>query len=143
MSAYITVDLTPLDKALKALPEKAEIAATQAVAQAAHVVEAETKRNLTRYSHKKGTPTPSPPGEPPALVTGTLRRSIEVRTYPNRLTPYAEVGPTVIYGRAQELGYPPRNLPARPYLKPAVHLAIHSGKVQAVFTQAWTRAIHG
>lgn len=39
-------------------------------------VETKTKQNLGQSSHPYGTPTPATPGGPPALVSGTLRRSI-------------------------------------------------------------------
>lgn len=40
-------------------------------------IEREAKLNLARAgTHKYGTPTPASPGGPPALVSGTLRRSV-------------------------------------------------------------------
>jgi len=61
---------------------------------------------LTRSSHSRGTPTPAPPGGPPALVGGHLKRS--VRLYPAYTTgtysAEAKVVPLIVYARIQELG---------------------------------------
>lgn len=61
---------------------------------------------LTDYTHPRGTPTTSPRGGPPALVSGNLRRSIKTRRdYSGDVGVYAGlVGPTIVYGRIQELG---------------------------------------
>lgn len=51
--------------------------------------------------------------------TGRLRSSINTRV--KRIGPtgmLGVVGTNVVYARAHEFGYPPRNLPARPYLRP-------------------------
>lgn len=70
-------------------------------------------------SHKKGQPHQG--GDKPNVVTGTLRRSI--RATPVEKTGLFEysssVGPTVVYGRAVELGYAPRNMRPFPYFNPA------------------------
>ena len=42
----------------------------------AAAIEAKAKAELTRSSHPYGTPTPAGRGQPPALVSGTGRRSI-------------------------------------------------------------------
>lgn len=79
------------------------------------------KRKLKRKAHKKNEPTNSAPGEPPATVTGTLARSEQVEG-PEEIGfghYVAAVGPTVVYGRIQELGGEAGNgatLPARPSL---------------------------
>ncbi|HCT79274.1 MAG TPA: hypothetical protein DGT23_22475 [Micromonosporaceae bacterium] len=76
--------------------------------QAALLIEREGKRRLRRYTHPRGTPTPSPAGVgPPALVSGHLRRSWKtVPAYPGRKpwTIEARTGPTAVYARIQELG---------------------------------------
>jgi hypothetical protein len=64
--------------ALRAIPERVAAATPTALAQAGHVVEGMVKLELSRTSHPPGTPTPSPPGSPPSLITGALRRSIMV-----------------------------------------------------------------
>jgi hypothetical protein len=113
------------------------------VAKSAHLVERKAKEKLTTSSHEPGTPTPSAPGEPPSLVTGNLRRSITV-TGPTQVGPMtwkAEIGPTAIYGRAQELGYEPRNLPPRPYMEPALDEALP--EILQMYRDALSKAILG
>lgn len=65
-----------------------------------------TDETLVRYSHSRDTVTTSPPGQPPALVGGALRRAMHlfpaVRTGPYRAT--SHVIPMIVYARIQELG---------------------------------------
>lgn len=131
--------------ALNAWAERASIAARQATASGGHAIEAKVKRKLTTYSHPAGTPTPSPPGEPPALVTGQMRRSVRVST-PAQVAPgtwETRTGPSVIYGRIQELGGRAGRgsvLPARPYLAPSVAELLSSGELFRIMRDAWARA---
>lgn len=82
---------------------------------------------LSRLTHPPGTPTPSIPPEPPALVTGNLRRSAQDRI-PQRLALAVWEGAlrmTAVYARIQALGgWAGRNhathLPARDYVTPAM-----------------------
>lgn len=87
------------------------------IAEGAHAIEREAKiRAGAGGRHKAGTPTPATTGDGPAIITGTLRRSIHVDG-PHRLglgTYEASVGPSVIYGRRVELEY------NYPYLSPAL-----------------------
>lgn len=110
-----------------------------------HLLERDTKKTLTTYSHPRGTPTPAPPGQPPALVTGTLRRSVTVRG-PNTLgrTVTGEVGPTVVYSRIQELGGRAgrghrATLPPRPYVLPTVLGDLPM--LHRIYRTEWTRAL--
>jgi phage gpG-like protein len=106
-------------------------------------------------------------GSGPNVVTGTLRRSIvmegPVRTGLGTAT--ARVGPTVVYGRIQELGgtitaknapylmisFPDGGfaqvtqvtLPPRPFLEPAVRDVVDSGALMEVMTHVWGAAIEG
>ena len=111
-----------LIKQFQAMPETID----RAVRVAVNKVTAEARREITgseglsKYGrHQAGTPTPSPPGEPPAQVTTNLRRSI--KAYPARKEGFgkysAYVEPTAIYARAQELGT--ATMPARPFMHPA------------------------
>lgn len=118
-------------------------ATRQATAKALHLIERRTKQKLGQKSHQRGTPTPSGPGEPPALITGNLRRSISV-TGPESIGPSAwrgKVGPTAVYGRVQELGGATGRgiLPARPYLEPSYEEL--KDEIRAIFRAAWTEAI--
>lgn len=106
---------------------------------------------LRASSHKAGTPTPAAPGQPPALVSGTLRRSV-------RTTPAVAAGPravasvrvSVIYARIQEKGGVVKvvrarvlankrtgqvfgkqaRIPARPYMRPTLAALRLSGRLQ-------------
>jgi phage gpG-like protein len=118
-------------------------ATQQATAKALHLIERRTKQRLGEKSHQRGTPTPSGAGEPPALITGNLRRSITVEG-PVPLSPNSwrgSVGPTAIYGRVQELGGVTGRgtLPARPYLRPSYEELLP--EIRAIFEAAWTEAI--
>jgi len=59
----------------------------------------------------------SKPGEVPRVQTGTLKRSITTELH--EVLPTGRVGSNVEYARALELGYAPRNLSPRPFLRPA------------------------
>lgn len=121
---------------------KQAAAAREALALSAHEVEKQVKQQLTTTSHAKGEPTPSAPGEPPSLVSGKLRQSVTVDG-PKTVGPNsweAKVGPTMIYGRIQELGGDTgrggaTHLPPRPYVMPGLQAA-KDFMVEA-FRKAW------
>lgn len=125
--------------ALDGLGERVEAATPGGLTKAAHHVEAMVKLELSRTSHPRGTPTPSPPGSPPSLISGALRRSIQVEgprpTGGGRWT--AQIGPTIIYGRIQELGG--GHLPARPYMRPGLIQALPG--IQSFMQDAWADAL--
>lgn len=140
--------LSELTGAMARLTASFNMATRTATAHASHVVEAAIKEQLTTSSHRKGTPTPSAPGEPPSLVTGTLRRSISVSgPHPLGTSRWeARIGPTAVYGRIQELGGPTgrggaTDLPSRPYVAPAYERVVATGAVSAIYQQAWRAAI--
>ena len=119
---------------------------------------------LKKSSHKAGTPTPAAPGSPPALVSGTLRRSAQV-------VPAVAVGPraaasvrvSVIYARIQEKGGvvkavrakvlankrtgqvfgPIARIPARPYMRPTLTALRLSGRLQARAAEAVAAVARG
>jgi len=95
---------------------------------------------LGKKQHKKGTPTNSEPGEPPSLVTGSLRRSIQVgEPAPKGFGSwYVQVGPTMSYSRVQELGGGKSNLPARPYVAPGFDRS--RPEVRRILSEYWERA---
>lgn len=110
------------------------------------LVERAAKLILRTYTHPAGTPTPSPPGSPPALVTGFLARSVETRpARPAGLYAWAaEAGPTAVYARIQELGGVTGRghrvrLPARPYMRP-VHAAV-AGRIRDLYVKRWAGVI--
>jgi hypothetical protein len=138
--------LTQLRGAFVALENDLQRATRTATAHAAHLAEAAIKQMLTTSSHEKGTPTPSAPGEPPSLVSGTLRRSTKVvGPVPAGFGRWlAEVGPTAVYGRVQELGGTAGHgseLPPRPYVQPAYEQLVASGAISRTYHLAWRTAL--
>lgn len=137
--------------ALHALSERARTDGGRAAA-AAMGAEGERaiKAMLSRTSHSRGTPTPAPPGAPPAIITGTLRRSV-IGSGPadeggGRWV--ATVRPTTVYARIQEMGGRAgrghrSKLPPRPYVAPAVRELEMSGRLQEVAAAAFQRAVFG
>lgn len=111
-------------------------------------VQDHTRRLLALRSHPRGTPTPSPWGQPPAKISGWLRDSVV--TEPARETGNGwrgKIGPTAVYGRIQELGGVAgrghkSKLPSRPYLKPAVDAAIADGSLRRALVEAVAHALH-
>jgi len=146
--ADITFDLDGEDAFKRAMAAKGEAivaAATRAVGDSISAVHRTMVELLRVYSHPMGTPTPSPPGHPPALVTGSLIRSIHERG-PQVLGPIitGSVGPTIVYARIQELGgHAGRGhrsyLPPRPYVKPTV--AIEGPRAYQRLVSAVARAV--
>lgn len=148
VAAFRLTGLTEFSDALKAMATRVNMATPIALVASAALVEGKARANLSRYSHKRGTPTPSPPGRPPALIDGNLRSGWEV-TPPVPRSPgtwACTLRPTVVYAGIQEYGGRAGRggasvLPPRPYLRPAVEDAIHSGVIGDTFTRAWAQAI--
>lgn len=129
--------------AIRAIATRVQTVTPQGATRAAHLVEARTKQLLSLTSHPPGTPTPSAPGSPPALISGALRRSITV-TDPTRIGDAwtVTVGPTIVYGRIQELGGTAgrgSQLPPRPYLAPG--LAAARDEIGDALADVWRDAI--
>lgn len=137
------------DRALQAMQRRIERNTYRAGNRSMLLIEREVKVYLRTYTHPPGTPTPSPPGGPPALVTGHLRRSW--RTVPARpgrkpFTVETEGGPTAVYARIQELGGRTgrghrSRLPRRPYVRPRVRAVRR--EVRRIHIDQWTQAIRG
>lgn len=140
-------DLYGLDELLAALREQVaavDRATPDGLGEAAHFLEGAVKITLTTTSHARGTLTPSRPGEPPSLITGHLRGSVEVDG-PARRGEYrweAQVGPTAVYARIQELGGVAGRgayLPPRPYLAPSVDRA--RDRMGEIVAEHWADAL--
>jgi phage gpG-like protein len=148
-SAVEVTGVSQLNAALMGIVKSLDTATRIATAQAAHLLEREIKAQLATSSHPRGTPTPSSPGEPPSLVTGTLRRSVSVMG-PTPLGTgrwQAQVGPTAVYGRIQELGGVTgrggaTELPPRPYVRPAYEKLATSGALTSLYSSAWRAAMN-
>lgn len=111
-----------------------------------HLMEREIKAELSLGSHAPGEPTGSAPGEPPDLVTGDLRRSVQTDGPRQETTSSwsGEVGPTTEYARIQELGGVAGHgvvLPARPYVAPTLEKM--QPAMLAVMRAEWAGALGG
>lgn len=120
------------------------VASRTALRKSLSLIERETKDLLTIGTHAPHEPTMSAPGEPPELVSGDLRRSVKQSPIeqigPTRFQ--GEVGPTIEYGRIQELGGIAGHnayLPSRPYLEPAFTNVLP--EIFAVFKEEWATAL--
>jgi hypothetical protein len=97
------------------------------VAKTALAVEADVKASMIEstpegiiYKHGKVTHQASGPGQPPAIDTGYLINHIAAK----ELAPMQwSVSAGAEYAAALEYGYPPNNLAARPYMRPAADRA--------------------
>lgn len=136
-------------------------AAIEASTRAAETI---TKLALSQYSHSAGTPTPSPPGSPPAIVSGKGRQSIH-RSPAARVAPATYVqtlGSLLLYMSVQErgavirvkskrvlanvqtgqvFGPGPVTIPARPWLKPSVEIWRSSGAGARAAREAFVTVI--
>lgn len=120
---------------------KIDLASGDGVGDAAHYLEGQIRQELSRTSHPRGTPTPSPPGAPPSLISGALRRSAQVEgpTRTGRGQWSSKVGMEIVYAAVQEQGGG-NNLPARPYMAPA--LATSLPAMGALIERAWAGALN-
>jgi hypothetical protein len=135
---------------LKIIADRASSAAPRAAVQAlGQAGETMTKLTLSRQTHPAGTPTPSAPGSPPALVSGDLRRAVHrAPAVPSGVARWSQVqGCLVVYGAVHEfgpvvitakrfpqLGNPDAGffgaqvtIPRRPWVRPSMEALISSG----------------
>jgi len=142
MAVIIAVHTEATRQGLRELSHRMRAALDAGEMAAGLAIEQQIKTLLSTSAHPPGTPTPSAPGSPPAVVTGTLRRSITTERRPGAGGVYVSVGPTAVYGRIQELGGRAgrgSTLPARPYVAPARAVALESAR--RVMVAAVARAI--
>lgn len=123
--------------ATEKLTEKMMRATEHSINDGLDMIEKAEKKELRRREHPPGTRTNSPPGEPPAWVTGAMHdRWRTVKAY--RVGRYkfkGKGGNPSVQARIQELGGRTGaghrvHLPPRPYLAPAVRSVrddIHRG----------------
>ncbi|HET9893706.1 MAG TPA: hypothetical protein VFQ44_01985 [Streptosporangiaceae bacterium] len=125
--------------------------------------ETATKMALQLYTHTEGTPTPSPPGSPPAKISGALARSMQ-RTptvLPRPGVAESTYGPTAVYGIVHEFGmtihstgpWPLRNtatgqvfgrqvtIPQRAFMRPTVAKLAESGFLAEVIAAAFAKSL--
>lgn len=156
--AVIITGVRELQGALSRMVARQNAATRTGLMKSAHLLERDIKVSLSITSStgqekrdvkgrfaKRGS-TSSPPGSPPFLRSGDLRRSIQVDplTSLGQGRYSTQVGPTVIYGRIQELGGDTGrghavHLPPRPYVAPA--LAALQPEMYAIMKEAWRVAL--
>ncbi|MEV7034639.1 hypothetical protein AB0N99_30960 [Streptomyces sp. NPDC093272] len=146
----ITVNAQGVDQlaaALDTMMLRVRTATRSGAKEATRIVQRRAFVELSRYSHPPGTPTPSPPGQPPARITGHLRGGLSpTGPYPTGSGFGAKLGPTAVYARIQELGgQAGRNhsvtLPPRPYMRPTRAGVIADGSLRRAFVGAWRRTL--
>jgi phage gpG-like protein len=149
---------------LRAIRAKAAAEAPRAACEAlGRTAETAVKVTLTSSTHPPGTRTPSQPGMPPSLITGTLRRSVArtpvmqdgtaaFRCLVGSKIIYAAVhehGPVVIRAKNfPQLGNPTVGffgrsvvIPRRPFIATAVTGLETTGIAHRVATDAWRAVI--
>lgn len=142
-------DITAWDAAMVAFAARMVAQTRNAGRESMYLIERNWKFYLRTFTHREGTPTPSPRGGPPALVTGNLIRSWRTVKPHAGLDPHTIEtlgGPTAVYSRIQELsGMTGRGhatfIPKRPHLRPMV-LASRRG-IRRIHISAWRTAIRG
>ena len=146
----ISVNVSGGDQLAAALDQialRVRTATRSAVKDGTRLVQRRAFVQLSRYSHTPNTPTPSPPGQPPARITGQLRGSLSpTGPYPTGGGFAGKLGPTTVYARIQELGGQTGHghsvtLPPRPYMRPTHAQMIADGSLRRVFVGAWRRAL--
>lgn len=116
--------LTQLRTQIAVIPEKLDEATRVAAVGGARLMEIEAQRLLALRSHPRGTPTPSPPGAPPARISGDLRDSVhaDAAAEGGAGSYRASVRSGLPYSWVQEHGGRVgrgATLPARPYIRSA------------------------
>lgn len=132
----------------------AQAKARKALTALALLTERQAKINASVGAHKRGTPTPASPGTGPAVISGTLRRSlthsspvrtgagweVKVGTAVGFTPPYGRT-PASRYGLYLETGL--RNGATYPFLLPAAKFVMRTVAPQvyrAEFMRGWPRA---
>lgn len=142
MSGIVVVNLPAVLAAFNAEETAIERAIEQAVLQAGLAVERQAKTNANTGVHKRGEPHLPGTGPGPNVVSGALRRSIKTELKPGFGKYTAQVGASMEYARAVELGLPSwRRGGGYPYLGPAALQKRDDGTINRVFVSALTRAI--
>lgn len=142
MSAVIITNLAQVMAGFDAEEQKLDRAIQQAIAQAGLAVERQAKINANTGVHKRGKPHIPGTGPGPNVVSGALRRSINTEVRYGFGKYVAQVGASVEYARAVELGHPRwKRGGGYPYLGTAALMKRNDGTIQRVFTTALTRAI--
>lgn len=149
MDLSADTDVVTWENALKAMQVRIWKATQIATQQGMYLVERNVKFYLRTFTHPEGTPTPSPRGGPPAMVTGNLIRSWRNEPLAHGRKPWTVVaagGPTAVYARIQELGGMTGRghmtfIPKRPYVRPMARVSRRG--VRRIYVAYWSNAIRG
>ena len=119
--------------------KKVSDAARYAIGMAAAAVERQAKKNANTGTHPRGAGHIPGTGPGRNAQTGNLRRSIYSQTKIGFAGSYvAEVGATMVYARAVEMGHPRWKSGVKyPYLVPAAESLKNSGVLNRTFTGAF------
>lgn len=161
MSFDIKVDDDDWEARIDQWVPLASEAGRRASEEGAHEIKHAAQALLTAVSHVAGTRTPSPPGSPPAMISGALAGSLAVDMDADGV---ASVGPTDVarsfngpYGRFLELGGIHEGhmhwtedgqehfatvlyKHGRPYLEPATTEVVDSGRLTRIYERHWAEA---
>lgn len=135
------------------MQREGQLKTRRVLTQLALAVERQAKINASVGAHKRGTKTPASPGTGPAVISGTLRRSLthspvvftgggwetKVGTAVGFTPPYGRT-PSNKYGFYLETGL--KNGSVYPFLKPAYDFGVRvvaPQLYQAVFRPGWPR----
>lgn len=134
------------DAHLAALAVKVDVATGHATHEAAYHVETKARELLNQRSHTRGTPTPSPRGDPPARISGDLAKSVRAHDPERHELGHwsAETVPNTPYAAIQEWGGNAgrggsSHIPPRPYMAPAVEYS--KPQIWATYYEAWAAAV--
>jgi hypothetical protein len=131
----------------------AQVKSRAVITRLAQSIERQAKVNASSGSHKRGTPTPAQAGSGPAVISGTLRRSLthspivftgggwetKVGTAAGISPPYGRT-PASLYGLYLETGL--KNGATYPFLKPAFDFGVRvvaPQLYQQVYRPGWPR----
>ena len=155
MARVIFTGIKELNAAFTAIQARQAAASRMALRDSLSLIERTTKQLLSvsgagspgrdsrgRFSRAVGAA--SAPGTPPHLQTGALRRSVKQSPIEQIGSTrfQGDVGPTIEYGRIQELGGVAGRgaiLPARPYLQPAFEESLP--EIAIIFRNAWAAGL--
>jgi hypothetical protein len=148
--AVVVRNLKEVIASLEKVEGNIEKAAQMGVAMAGLAVQRQAQINANNgtRSRQGGKVIPprhiGPSGSGPNVITGALKRSISTRVRVGFGTYIAEVGPSVVYARAVELGSPMWKSGVKyPYLTPAAERLIKSGELQRIFSQRVAQVLRG
>jgi hypothetical protein len=143
-----SIKITNLQEVLKGFDlteKKIDLAAYQAISQAALKVEELARRNANTGVHGPGQGHIPGTGPGPNVVTGNLVSKIVAEKPTKGFRGYqVDINSSAIYARAVEQGHPKWKSGVKyPYLEPAGQTLLNNGTLRTVFVGAFVMAIRG